>query len=446
MPSGRQARGRAEAISLSARRPRVVIVGAGFGGLACVRALRCAPVEVTLVDRHNYHVFTPFLYQLATALLEPAEVAQPVRQLLHRVPNAEFRMATVTGVDFERRVVLTDRGELPYDHLVLGAGAVNNYFGNQDIAQRSYGLNDVPEALELRNALLARFEAASWTADAAERKRLLTFAVVGGGPTGVEFAGAFAELVHGVLARDYPEELDMDEVQIVLVEASEAPLATFAPGLQRAAQRALERKRVRVLSDAEAADIDDDGLELHGGATIPAATVVWGAGVRAAPLADGLGLEQGSHHRLKVSDTLQVPGHPEVLAIGDLAEIPQDGQRPLPMLAQVAIQSGRHAGESIAARARGDQPVAFRYRNLGTMATQGRNAAVAQIGPVKLSGMLGWLAWLLVHIVRTGGLRTRLLVLVNWAAGYLLTDRPVRLIAGPQQRAEQHDPNRDGEG
>lgn len=415
-------------------RPRVVIVGAGFGGLACVRALRQAPVDVTLVDCSNHTAFTPFLYQLATALLDTAEVATPIRRLLHRFPNARFAMSTVSGVDLDRRTVATDCGELAYDFLVLAAGAVNNYFGNRDIAERSYGLNDVAEALELRNTLLERFESASSTTDPDERERLLTFAVVGGGPTGVEFAGALAELVHGVLAQDYRHQLDLGQVQIVLVEASDAPLPPFAPRLQRAACDALMHKGVRVLSDAEAAEIDAQGLKLRDGRTIPTATVVWAAGVRAVELADGLGLEQGSHHRLKVSDTLQVPGHPEVFAVGDLAEIPQSGGEPLPMLAQVAIQSGRHAAEAIIAIGRGEQPSPLRYRDLGTMATQGRNAAVAQIGPIKLSGMSGWLAWLLVHIARIAGLRTRALVLINWAAGYLLTDRPIRLIAGPRRR------------
>jgi NADH dehydrogenase len=418
--------------------PRVVIVGAGFGGLACARALRSAPVRVTIVDRRNYTSFTPFLYQVATALLEPSEVVQPVRQLLHRIPNADFRLASVTGVDLDARRVQTDRGDLDYDHLVLAGGAVNNYYGNRQIAARSLGLGTLSEALALRNAVLERFEQAAWSADVEQRRRLLTFAVVGGGPTGVEFAGALAELVHRALPRDYPD-LDLDGVRIVLVEGSAAPLPPFAPELQRAAQRALERKHVEVISGAHASDIDDAGLHLRDGPMIACATVVWAAGVRATSLADRLGLAQGSHHRVKVSRTLQVPGRAEVLAIGDVAAIPQDGDEPLPMLAQVAIQSGRHAAGVILATLGGSSPRAFRYRDLGTMATQGRNAAVAQIGPVKLSGLLGWLAWLLVHIARIAGVRTRLLVLVNWAAGYLFTDRPVRLIAAPGPGPDDHD-------
>jgi NADH dehydrogenase len=421
-----------------AEQPRVVIVGAGFGGLACARALRSAPVRVTIVDRRNYTSFTPFLYQVATALLEPSEVVQPVRQLLHRIPNADFRLASVTGVDLDARRLETDRGGLRYDYLVLAGGAVNNYYGNRQIAARSLGLGTLSEALALRNAVLARFEQAVWSADIEQRRRLLTFAVVGGGPTGVEFAGALAELVRRVLPRDYPD-LDLDAARIALVEGSAAPLPSFAPKLRRAARQALERKHVEVISGARASGIDDAGLHLSDGRMIACATVVWAAGVRATPLADQLGLEQGLHDRVKVSRTLQVPGRAEVLAIGDVAAIPQDADEPLPMLAQVAIQSGRHAANVILATLRGTYPPPFRYRDLGTMATQGRNAAVAQVGPVKLSGLPGWLAWLLVHIARIAGLRTRLLVLANWAAGYLFTDRPVRLIAGPGRGPDDND-------
>lgn len=413
-----------------AKQPRVVIVGAGFAGLACARALRHAQVKTTLVDTHNYHTFTPFLYQVATALLEPTEMAQPVRQLLHAVPNADFRLATVTGVDFSQRRVSTDCGALEYDYLVLAAGAVNNYFGNREIAARSQGLNDLPEALALRDRLLSRCEQAAWTDDEDERRRLLRFVVVGGGPTGVELAGALAELVHKVLVRDY-REFDLHGAEIILVEGSKAPLSVYAPRLQRAAQRALENKGVRVISDAQAVKVDDDGLHLKDGRVIPAATVVWGAGVRASHLTEQLGLALGSHKRIKVSRTLQLPDHPEVLAVGDLAEIPAGDNGSLPMLAQVGLQSGRHAGKVIEALIAGRGASDFRYRDPGTMATQGRNAAVAQIGPLKLSGFLGWVAWLLVHIVLTAGIRTRVLVLLDWAAGYLLLDRPVRLITAP---------------
>ena len=414
------------AVGMSTSAPRVVIVGAGFAGLAAAKALHKVPVQVTLVDEHDYHTFTPFLYQVATALLEADNAAYPVRAETRRLANVSFRLATVTGVDLEARAVDTDQGRLPYDYLVLAAGAVNAYFGHPDIAERSLGLNDLPEALQLRNTVLARFEAAAWTTDPAEQARLLSFAVVGGGPTGAEFAGSLAELVAGTLAKDFPR-LRHAEVSITLAEASRHPLPVFASPLPAKAHQALERKGVRVRSEVRVAEVDETGLRLEDGSVIPAATVVWAAGVRASHLADGLGLPLGSHKRIKVTPTCQLDGHPEVFAVGDLAEIPQDG-RPLPMLAQVAIQSGRHASRSIGTLLRGGTPEPFRYRDLGTMATIGRGFAVADIGPVQLSGLVGFLAWLLVHITRIMGVRTRWLVAANWVSGYLFRNRPVQLF------------------
>lgn len=413
---------------MSGERPEVVMVGAGFGGLAVADALRRAPVEVTVVDQHNYHLFTPFLYQVATALLEPDGAASPIRAKLRRLGNVSFRLATVDGVDLAAKVVHTDAGNLGYDYLVLAAGAVNAYFGHPDIAERSFGLNDLPEALQLRDHILARFEAAAWTTDRSERGRLLSFAVVGGGPTGVEFAGALAELVAGTLAKDFPR-LDPAEVSIVLAEGSDEPLAAFPAPLPGAGKARLESKGVHVRSGAMVSEVHETGLHLKDGGVIPAATVIWAAGVRASHLTDNLGLEVGSHQRIKVGSSLQVPGHPEMFAIGDVAEIPQE-RGSLPTLAQVAIQSGRHAGEGIEALVAGRQPGPFRYRNLGTRATVGRDFAVAEIGPVRLSGMLGCLSWLFLHIARIAGVRTRWQVLTDWTSGYLFRDRPVRLIIG----------------
>jgi len=420
-------------VPTGATRPKVVIVGAGFAGLAAAKALHRMPVQVTVVDQHDYHTFTPFLYQVATALLEADAAAFPVRGELRRLGNVSFRLATVTGVDLDAKAVDTDQGRLPYDYLVLAAGAVNAYFGHPEIAEHSLGLNDLPEALQLRNAILARLEAAAWTRDPAERARLLGFAVVGGGPTGTEFAGALAELVAGTLARDFPG-LDRSEVSITLAEASPHPLSVFPQPLPAAADRALHHKGVRVRSGAMVAEVGKTGLRLKNGATVPAATVVWAAGVRASHLADGLGLALGSHKRITVTPTLQVDGHPEVFAVGDVAEIRQPGGgRPLPMLAQVAIQSGRQAGRNIGALLRGEIPQPFRYKDLGTMATVGRGFAVAGIGPVRLTGQAGFLAWLVVHIARIAGMRNRGLVLANWVSGYLFRNRPVRLIVGPRE-------------
>ncbi len=416
-------------------RPRVVIVGAGFAGLAAARALADQPwhralVDVTIVDRHNHHVFTPFLYQVATALLEPSATARPIRSLIRKLPNVDFRLATVTGVDVTLRRVETDRGPLPYDYLVLAAGAVSDHFDNADAAAQSLGLNDLGDALALRNHLIACFEAAAWADDRTRRTQLLTFAVVGGGPTGVEFAAALAVLVKEMVGSDFPG-MEAGEPRIVLVEASDAPLGSFATDLREAAAGGLRARGVDVVSGARVADVDGAGLTVEGGRRIEAATVVWAAGVRANPLADALPVT-GSHFRAVVTDTLQVPRHPEVFVVGDMAEIAA-GAGPLPMVAQVAIQSGRQAANSILALCRGGEAKAFRYRDLGTMATVGRGDAVAQIGSVHLSGLAGWLAWLGVHIARTAGPEAKVSVLVGWLSGFVFADRPVRIITGPKQ-------------
>lgn len=420
---------------------RVVIVGAGFAGLAAVRELGDAPVRTLVIDQHNHHVFTPFLYQIASALLEPVEVAQPVRSVLRGVPNVDVRLGTVTAIDFDARRVHTDRGDLDYDYLVLAAGSVNNYYGNPKIAHHSLGLNDVGEALRLRNGILEALEHAAWERDPDRRRRLLTFAVVGAGPTGVEFAAALATLIRGVAGRDY-RWLNTDAVRIVLVQGDDAPLPSFRPRLRAATARALARKGVETLTNL-ASDVSEEGLVLDDGQVVEAATVVWAAGVHASPLAGETGLQLGSQGRIKVDGTLRPTGRPEVFVTGDLAEMRGRDGEPLPMLAQVAIQSGRHAGKSIKRLLDGDVPTSFHYHDLGTMATVGRNAGVAQIGPLSLSGFIGWLAWLLVHIARIAGLQTRMSVVLRWVWGYLLLDRPVRLIVAPRRPDQPAEEDRD---
>lgn len=412
---------------------RVVIVGAGFGGLAAAKALADSPhnssgVQVTLLDRHNYHVFTPFLYQVATALLEPTGAAQPIRALIRGLSNVEFRLAEVSGVNFSLHQIESDRGPIGYDYLILAAGAVNDYFQNADIASHSFGLKDLGGAQELRNHILSCFEAANWATDPKERARQLTFVVVGGGPTGVEFSAALSVLVAQMAGRDFPA-ISNQESTIFLIEGSQAPLASYAPDLREKACDRLRARGVRIESAALVVDADEHGLVLKDGRRIAAATVVWAAGVRANPLA-GCFPAAGSYGRVIVGPTLQVDRHPEVFAVGDTAEIP--GRRgALPMLSPVAIQSGSHAARSVLALSRGERPTAFRYRDLGTMAVLGRGDAVAQIGRVHLSGIAGWLAWLGVHIARTSGLQVKATVVLSWVSGFVFADRPVRLITGP---------------
>jgi len=412
-------------------RPRVVIAGAGFGGLTCARALKHAPVDVLLVDRNNYHLFTPLLYQVASALLDPGEIARPVRQLIRPLHNADFLQASVTGVDLEDRRLLTDHGPLHYDYLVLATGARTDYFGNASLAAHTLGLKELDEGLAIRNHILSQFEASRWTTDASERRRLLTFVVAGGGPTGVEMAGAISELIRLVLRKDY-RDLDTNEVRVVLIEAAPHVLVQFVPSLRHAALRSLERKGVEVMLQTKVDAVTEESVNLAGSHEIPAGTVIWTAGVKASEIGRTTGAPLVRQERIKVADTLQVPGHPVVFVIGDLAGA-QHGGAPLPMLIPVAMQAGRHVGESIADMVSGGGAKAFRYKDPGIMATIGRNSAVAQLSWLHLSGFPGWLFWLGVHLVNVISFRSRLVVLVNWAWEYLFYDRPVRLIVRARQ-------------
>ena len=407
-------------------RPRVVIAGAGFAGLTCARGLKNAPVDVLLVDRNNYHLFTPLLYQVASALLDPGEIARPVRELIRPLGNAEFRQAEVTGVDLEARVLKTDRGELRYDYLVLATGSQSDYFGNASLAKHAMGLKQMEEGLALRNRVLSRVEATQWISDPERRRSMLTFAIVGGGPTGVEMAGALSELIRHVLRKDYPN-LDLGEVRVILLEAGDALLGTFDPALREAARRSLERKGVEVMLGARVADVTDHSIRLAGGEEISAGTVVWTAGVRASEVGSLLGVKLIRQARVPVDVTLQLLGHPVVFVIGDLAGA-VDGANPLPMLIPVAMQEGRRVAATISDMVRNGGASAFVYKDPGTMATIGRNSAVAQLGRIRLSGFPGWVMWLTVHLVNVVSFRSRLLVLINWAWDYLFYDRPIRLI------------------
>jgi NADH dehydrogenase len=414
--------------------PRVVIAGAGFGGLTCARALKNTPVEVLLIDRRNYHLFTPLLYQVASALLNPGEIARPVRELIRPLNNVEFRQAEVTSADLDKRLLLTDRGSVPYDYLVLATGSQTDYFRNESLARHAFGLKELHDGLALRNRVLAQFEASRWTTDPERRRAMLTVAVVGGGPTGVELAGAFSELIRLVLRRDY-RDLNLGEARVLLLEASDSVLAAFHAPMREAARKSLEKKGVEVMFGAKVEEVTADSIRLAGGREVPAATVVWTAGVRASDIGATIGVELGRQARIKVAPTLQIPGHPGVFAIGDLAGALDDGT-PLPMLIPVATQEGRQVATAIAELLRNREATAFRYKDPGMMATIGRNAAVAELGRVQLSGFLGWLMWLGVHLVNVISFRSRIVVLVNWAWDYLFYDRPIRLIvrAGEDRR------------
>jgi NADH:ubiquinone reductase (H+-translocating) len=401
-------------------------VGAGFGGLRAARALARAPLRVVLLDRHNYHLFQPLLYQVATAGLEPEGIARPVRAILRGQRNLEFRMAEVTGVDLAARLVRTDGGAVPYDQLVLAMGGQTDFYGVASVAQHGLGLKGVEEAVAIRNHVLRCFEEAQLEADAARRRALLTFVVVGGGPTGVEMAGAFAELVRLVLVKDYPR-LDLADVRLLLLEASDRVLAAMPPRLSAAAGETLRARHVEVRLGAAVEGYDGAEVRLAGGETLAARTLVWAAGAKAAALAGALGLPTARQGRIRVGPMLQVAGHPEVYVVGDAAWVEREGA-PLPMMAPVAIQMAETAARNIVLGLEGRAPEPFRYRDPGSLATIGRSAAVAHVRGLSFTGFPAWVVWLVVHLVQLIGFRNKLLVLLNWAWDYFFYDRAVRLI------------------
>ena len=405
----------------------MVVVGGGFGGLAAVRALARAPVDVTLVDRKNHHLFQPLLYQVAAAGLSPAEIAYPTRRILRRQRNARVLLAEATSIDPTARLLRLADGEIPYDWLLLAAGAGHSYFGRDEWEAHAPGLKTLEDALEIRRRALLAFEEAEREDDEEARRPWLTFVVIGAGPTGVEMAGAFAEIARHTLARDF-RRIDPRTARVILVEAGPRVLPAYPEALSEKARLQLEALGVQVWTGSPVTDVQAGGVAV-GGDRIAAATVVWAAGVSASPLARSLGAPLDRAGRVRVAPDLTVPGQPRVLVVGDLASLDQDG-RPVPGVAPAAIQMGVHAAGNVLRAARGEASLPFRYRDKGSLATIGRRRAVAVIGALRLSGLVAWLAWLGVHIFFLIGFRNRFVVMFTWAWAYLTYDRSARLILG----------------
>lgn len=409
--------------------PHIVIIGAGFGGLRAARALAKAPVRVTLIDKNNYHLFQPLLYQVATAGISPDEIAHPVRGILRSQKNLEFILADVRKVDLPGKMLQTSAGEIPFDALILAVGGVTQFFGIESLERNAFGLKNIGDATSVRNHLLTMFELANQEPDEATRQALLTFVVVGGGPTGVETAGALSELTRLVLSKDYPR-LNMNAVKVILLEAFDKLLPAFPPELSENTLQVLHRKHVDVRFGAAVTDFNGARVTLKDGTVLPTRTVIWAAGVKAAPVMGTLGVPQGSLGRAPVEPTLQLKDYPYAFVIGDAALMADKDGKPLPMVAPVAMQQADIAAKNVLALLNGSSLAAFTYKDPGSMATIGRRQAVARLGNLKFRGAIAWLIWLFVHLMQLVGFRNRLLVLVNWAWDYLFYDRAVRMI-GP---------------
>ncbi len=410
----------------------MVIVGGGFAGLEAARALAEAPVEVTVVDRNNHHLFQPLLYQVATAVLSPSDIAQPIRGILRRQENVRVLMAEVVDVDPERQQVILDRGELRFDYLIVAAGSSHAYFGNDQWESLAPGLKTLEDALDIRSRILRAFEEAERTDDPAQRRSLLTFVVVGGGPTGVELAGSISEISRHAMATEF-DRIDPTSARIILVEVLDRVLPPFLEASSARALKALHDLGVETRFGKPVTQIEP-GLVRVGDEDIPAETVLWAAGVKAAPIGQKLGAETDRAGRVKVNPDLSLPGHPNIFVAGDLASLLQPNGKPVPGVAPAAKQQGRRAADNVARLVRGEPPVRFKYRDKGSLAIIGRNRAVAQIGRLRFSGTLAWLAWLTVHLAYLNGFRNRLMAVIDWFLMYLTSRRSVRLISGLRQR------------
>ena len=419
-------------------RPHVVIIGGGFGGLSAAKRLRREDVQVTLLDRKNHHVFQPLLYQVATATLSPGDIAAPIRWILRRVRNVRVLMGEARRIDVDaRRVELADGAALDYDHLIVASGSRHAYFGHGEWEADAPGLKTLEDAIAIRRRLLMAFERAEREIDPARQRELLTFALVGGGPTGVELAGTLAEIARQTL-RDEFRSIDTSRARIVLIEGGPSILATFPDSLQAAARRSLERLGVEVRENTVVTAVDPHGVTCANGERLDAGTVVWAAGVAASPLAATLGVPIDRAGRVLVEPDLSIPGHPEVFVVGDAAAFLHQGGKPLPGVAQTAMQGATHAAGNIMRLIRKQPTVPFVYKNIGNMAIVGRGSAVADLPWARLSGLIGWLSWLFLHIVMLIGFRNRVVVLFEWAMAFVTFQRGARLITGEPEGPEAY--------
>ncbi len=415
---------------------RVIIVGAGFAGLNAARALargrKAEPLEITVVDRRNHHLFQPLLYQVAMAGLSPAEISAPIRSLLSDRRNLRVRQEEVRSVDLAGRRIRTDGAELPYDYLLLACGAEDNYFGHEDWAPFAPGLKSLEQATEIRRRVLTAYEQAEIEPDPERRRGLLTFVVVGGGPTGVELAGALGEMSRFTLARDF-DRIDPTSARVLLIEAGPRILPSFDAAQAARAARDLESLGVQIWTESPVTAIDAEGVELRR-ERIQAGTVVWAAGVRPAPLNQKLGVPLDRQGRVLVETDLSLKGHPEVFVMGDQARVGGEDDEPLPGVAPVAIQQGRHVARNLQRELRGKPREPFRYVDKGQMATIGRRRAIAQVGRLRFAGFFAWLVWLVIHIYFLSGFKNRLFVMLQWTWSYVTFGRGARLIVGRADR------------
>jgi NADH dehydrogenase len=409
-------------------RPRVVIVGGGFGGLTAAKALAAAPVDVLLIDRRNHHVFQPLLYQVATAALSPGDIASPIRWILRKQRNLQVWLAEAISIDPGRRVVRLRDGEVAYDYLIVAAGATHAYFGHEEWRPHAPGLKTLEDALEMRRRVLLAFEEAERETDRSRQRRLLTFVVIGGGPTGVELAGALAEISRHALANDF-RAIDPESARVILIEGGPSVLATYPADLSAFARKALEKRGVAVWTGSLVTSVGAGTVQV-GGETIEAGTILWAAGVSASSLGASLGAPLDRAGRVLAEPDLTVPGHPDIYVVGDLAALRDRTGAWLPGVAQVAIQQAGWAARNIVATLHGVARTPFVYRNLGNLATIGRNSAVADLPRLRMKGYFAWLFWLFVHIFNLIGFRNRLSVMTQWAFSYMTYQRAVRLITG----------------
>lgn len=411
--------------------PHVVIIGGGFAGLHAVRSLNKAPVRITVVDRHNYHLFQPLLYQVAMAALNPSDIATPIRAILRHQRNVTVLLAAVHAIDAARKVVVLKDSELSYDYLVVATGATHSYFNHPEWEKDAPGLKSIEDALEIRRRVLIAFEAAERETDPQKQVALLTFVVIGAGPTGVELAGALSEIARQTMVRDF-RRIRPESARVILLEGRDRVLPPYVPELSAKAQKQLEELGVEVITNAVVTDINDHEVRI-GDRSIATHTVLWGAGVQASPLARSLGVPLDRAGRVLVQPDLTIPGHKDVFVVGDLAALQMPNGDWVPGVAPAAMQEGDHVAVNISRAVAGQPLRAFRYNDKGSLATIGRAAAVGQIGNLKLSGFIAWIAWLLIHIFFLIGFRNRFLVMWEWGWAYLTRQRGARLITNSDE-------------